>query len=77
MKFDSLSLRIVFQRFPGIALDELQDLDVLGGVHLHQLDQQLPEGLLPETLQFRGQATKFLGVVTFVSEQRLGESSFR
>ena len=50
----------LLERFTGVASHELQDLDVLGRVHLHQLDEQWPEALVLQTLQFRGQLLELL-----------------
>jgi hypothetical protein len=49
----------------GSMAEDLQDLDVLSRVVLHQLDQESPQRRHARLLQLRGQQLEILGVGTF------------
>src|SRR6188508_2641842 len=56
----------------GPIANELQDLDVLGGVVLHQFDEQAPQRGLAYLLQLLGELLELSSVSTFCVEQLRG-----
>src|SRR5580692_5580954 len=58
---------------PGVPSRELQDLDVLGRVHLHELDKQVPQSRVLDVVQLFGQTAKFAGIRLLALEQLVAQ----